>query len=258
VGDVLYLSRLAKKLERELKKAGRMEWAQEDFDTLCQRQWPDRTFDKQGYFRIKGARKLDPKSLSVLKELFLMRDARAREIDRPPFKVLGNRTLLEIAADKPTKASQLKNINGITELLVRRMGDEILAAIDAGRSVDHPPIPKTTGTGRRRMDRKTERRVTELKAWRTRRSEELKLDPGVLCPNASLEAIACQNPTQGSDLDDVPELKGWFVRAFGDEVAEALAQTATTSNSSGDSPEPEPADESNSAKKSDKKPSSTK
>lgn len=258
VGDVLYLSRLAKKLERELKKAGRMEWAQEDFDTLCQRQWPDRTFDKQGYFRIKGARKLDPKSLSVLKELFLMRDARAREIDRPPFKVLGNRTLLEIAESKPTKASQLKNIKGITELLVRRMGDDILAAIDAGRSVDHPPIPKTTGTGRRRMDRKTERRVTELKAWRTRRSEELKLDPGVLCPNASLEAIAWQNPTQGSDLDDVPELKGWFVRAFGDEVSEALAETSTASKSSGDSAEPESGAGSESTKKSDKKPSISK
>ena len=107
------------------------------------------------------------------------------------------------------------------------------------------------------MDRKTERRVTELKAWRTRRSKELKLDPGVLCPNASLEAIACQNPTQGSDLDDVPELKRWFVRAFGDEVAEALAETATSSKSSGDSTEPESGAESKAAKKGGKKPSST-
>ncbi|MCP5041949.1 MAG: ribonuclease D [bacterium] len=222
VGDVIYLARLAKKLERELKRAHRLEWAEEEFDTLCKRQWPDRKFDKQGYFRIKGARKLDPESLSVLKELFLMRDARAREIDRPPFKVLGNRTLLEVATAKPSRAGQLKNIKGITELLVRRMGDDILAAIANGRGVEHPPIPKNVGNGRRRMDRKTERRVNDLKVWRAKRAEELSLDPGVLCPNAALEAIAWCNPDTGRDLADVVELKGWFKREFGDEVAETL------------------------------------
>ncbi len=222
VGDVLYLARLTKKVRTELKSAGRLSWAQEEFDTLCQREWPDRKFDKQGYFRIKGARKIDPKSLSVLKELFLMRDARAREIDRPPFKVLGNRTLLEIAASKPGRARQLKNIKGITDLLVRRMGDDILAAVEKGRSVEHPPIPKNTGNGRRRMDRKTERRLDALKKWRAKRSQELILDPGVLCPNASLEAIACRLPETGADLEHLPELKGWFVREFGDEVAACL------------------------------------
>ncbi len=218
VGDVVYLARLTKKVRQELKHVGRLRWAEEEFDTLCQRKWPDRKFDKQGYFRIKGARKLDPRSLSVLKELFLMRDARAREIDRPPFKVLGNRTLLEIAAAKPRRAGQLKGIKGITDLLVRRMGDAILAAVDKGRGVDHPPIPKSTGNGRRRVDRKTERRVTELKKWRSKRSQELTLDPGVLCPNAALEAIAWRSPDTGADLEDVPELKGWFVREFADEV----------------------------------------
>ena len=157
-----------------------------------------------------------------MKELFLMRDARAREIDRPPFKVLGNRTLLEIAAAKPTRARQLKGIKGITDLLVRRMGDEILAAVDKGRGVEHPPMPKSTGNGRRRMDRKTERRVNELKKWRAKRSKELTLDPGVLCPNAALEAIAWRCPATGKDLEGLPELKGWFVREFGDEVAANL------------------------------------
>jgi ribonuclease D len=222
VGDVIYLARLTKKMRQELKNARRFSWAEEEFETMCGREWPDRKFDKQGYFRIKGARKIDPKSLSVLKELFLMRDARAREIDRPPFKVLGNRTLLEIAAAKPGRARQLKGIKGITDLLIRRMGDEILAAVEKGRSKEHPPIPKSTGNGRRRMDRKTERRVNALKKWRTKRSQELTLDPGVLCPNAALEAIAWQSPNTGADLEGLPELKGWFVREFGDEVAQAL------------------------------------
>jgi ribonuclease D len=217
--DVLYLIELTEKLGKELREAKRMRWAQEEFETLCGRKWPDRQFDEIGYVRIKGARKLDPRSLSVLRELYLMRDARAREIDRPPFKVLGNRTLLEIAERKPTKLAELGEIKGITDLLLRRMGREVMAAVRAGRKVDHGPIPKL-GTGRRRMDRRAERRLGALKAWRTQRAQEVALDPGVLCPNSSLEAIAWRAPQAVKDLKELPELKGWFRREFGGEVTQ--------------------------------------
>jgi ribonuclease D len=217
--DVLYLIELTEKLTKELREAKRMRWAQEEFETLCGRQWPERGFDELGYLRMKGARKLDPRGLSVLKELYLMRDARAREIDRPPFKVLGNRTLLEIAERKPTKLAELGEIKGITDLLLRRMGREVIAAVRAGRKVDHGPIPKL-GTGRRRMDRHAERRLAALKEWRTRRAEEVALDPGVLCPNSSLEAIAWRAPQAAKDLKELPELKGWFQREFGAEVTQ--------------------------------------
>ncbi len=217
--DVLYLIGLTEKLEKELRSAKRMRWAQEEFETLCGREWPDRGFDKLGYLRMKGARKLDPRGLSVLRELYLVRDARAREIDRPPFKVLGNRTLLEISERKPTKLAELGEIKGITDLLLRRMGREVMAAVRAGRKTEHGPIPKLGGS-RRRMDRHAERRVTALKEWRTRRAEELALDPGVLCPNSNLEAIAWLAPQTAKDLKELPELKGWFRREFGSEVTQ--------------------------------------
>jgi ribonuclease D len=187
-----------------------------------------RPFDELGYLRIKGAKKLDPKSLSVLNLLYLMRDARAREVDRPPFKVLGNRALLEIATNRPRSIKELAMIKGVTDLILRRMGSEILAAVKEGRSTPHGPIPKleNTGTPRRRMDRPSERRVTVLKRWRTPRAEELGMDPGVLCPNAALEAISWRNPSCAAELEDLPELKGWFVREFGDEISQILAQDA--------------------------------
>jgi ribonuclease D len=224
--DVLYLVTLADTLAAELGKAKRLEWAQEEFAALTLRQWPDREFDDLGYLRIKGARKLDPESLSVLRELFLMRDARARVMDRPPFKVIGNRTLLDLAEQRPTKTSDLSQIKGITDLLVRRIGREIVDAVQEGQGKEHGPIPKLTTGSRRRMDRSGDRRMAALKTWRTRRASELSMDPGVLCPNSALEAIAWANPDKGDDLAGLPELKGWFVREFGDEVAVASASVA--------------------------------
>ncbi len=217
-GDVLYLIRLATKLEKALQHAARLTWAQEEFEALTQRRWPDREFDTHGHVRIKGAKKLDPKSLEVLRELYLMRDERAREVDRPTFKVLGNRTLLELAETKPKRLSDLNGVKGVTELIVRRMGKDILEAVRKGRSSSRSPAPKVPSNGRKRVDRKTERLVNRLKRWRAARAQELELDPGVLCPNSSLEAIAWKNPEKPGDLKEVEELKGWFVKEFGEEV----------------------------------------
>jgi len=230
--DVLYLIPLAEKLGKELRDAKRQRWAQDEFEALCGRRWPEREFDELGYLRIKGARRLDSKGLSILRELYLLRDARARDVDRPPFKVLGNRTLLDIAERKPRKLADLAEIKGITDLLMRRMGRDIIAAVRSARKQDHGPIPKLAN-GRRRMDRQAERRLTALKSWRAKRAEDLSMDPGVLCPNSALEAIAWRAPQTVKDLGELRELKRWFAREFGSEVvevsheAEAAAKAAS-------------------------------
>jgi ribonuclease D len=224
--DVLYLIPLAEKLGKELRDAKRQRWAQEEFETLCAREWPEREFDEFGYLRIKGARKLDSKGLSVLRELYMLRNARARDVDRPPFKVLGNRTLLDIAERKPSKLADLGEIKGITDLLMRRMGRDIMAAVRRGRKQDHGPIPKLTN-GRRRMDRQAERRVAALKTWRARKAQDLSMDPGVLCPNSALEAIAWRAPQAAKDLRELRELKGWFLREFGAEVTQVSREVDT-------------------------------
>ena len=46
--DVIYLIRLAEKLERELKQKKRLGWAQHEFETLVDREWPERGFDELG------------------------------------------------------------------------------------------------------------------------------------------------------------------------------------------------------------------
>ena len=109
-------------------------------------------------------------------------------------------TLLEIAQRRPASEKRLGEIKGVTELIIRRFGREILGAVKLGMKRKHGPIPKRegklngSGNSRRRMDRGTEKRLGLLKRWRTRRAKELCLDPGVMCPNSALEAIAWLNP----------------------------------------------------------------
>jgi ribonuclease D len=100
------------------------------------------------------------------------------------------------------------------------MGRDVVDAVKTGRKKDHGPIPRLQGNGRRRMDRHTERRLMALKKWRAARAAELSMDPGVLCPNSALEAIAWRAPQAPKDMRELPELKGWFLREFGSEAAE--------------------------------------
>jgi ribonuclease D len=225
--DVLYLVELSRLVEKELRAKKRLEWAREEFASLEARSWPEREFDELGYLRIKGAKKLSARELAVLRELFLMRDRRARQIDRPPFKVLGNGTLLELALNPARSRRTLAKRKGITDLVVRRMGNELIEAIERGQEgPEHPPLEKkpSHGNGRKRLDRHGERRLDQLKRWRAQRASDLEMDPGVFCPNAGLEAIAWANPSQPVELAKIGPVKGWWAREFGAEAIEAMAR----------------------------------
>jgi ribonuclease D len=242
--DVEYLIELTNELERALRAKKRLTWAQAEFQSLEKKVWAEREFDAEGYLRIKGSKQLNPKALSVLRELFLMRDRRAREIDRPPFKVLGNGTLLDLAKNPPKSKRALAGRKGITELVVRRMGPDLLEAIEKGAAAEAPPAPakKRQPGARRRLDRRAEPRLERLKTWRERRARELELDPGVFCPNIVLEEIAWANPPGPEECAKLPQVKSWWAEGFAaeavavihpDEKEEEEATTPESSQSSG-------------------------
>ena len=233
--DVLYLIKLAEKLEKELRKAKRLDWAVDDFETLsARRRWPDREFDKLGYLKIKGrSRSMDPVALAVLRELFLLRDKRAREIDRPPFKVLGNRTLLEISETHATDLDSLAEIKGITDLILKRLGKDLVAAVKKGlrkatrsdsEARNDRPGGAWIGASEKRLAR------TQGLAWTPFRSAQARSRRS-LSPNAALESIAAANPKNAEDMKALPEFKSWFVREFSSEIIAVLERHAADDGS---------------------------
>jgi ribonuclease D len=225
--DVRYLIELAEVLRGELTGKGRLAWAQGEFLGLEERSWPEREFDPDGYLRIKGARQLPPEGRAVLRELYRMRDEHARTRDRPAFKILGNGTLLDLASEPPQSRRGLSGRKGLSELVVRRLGRDILDAVKRGLESPEPvrpPSPRHSGPPRRRLDRRADARLEQLKAWRARRAHELDLDPGVFCPNALLEEVAFSEPSSLEDLARMNSSKPWWCEAFGAELL-ALAQT---------------------------------
>jgi ribonuclease D len=140
--------------------------------------------------------------------------------------VLGNGTLLDLAENPPASRPGRLGPRGHTHIVVRRYGQDMLDAIHRGmEGAEHPPVERREpSTPRRRLDRRAEWRLERLKHWRATRASELRMDPGVFCANAALEEIAASVPKTRADLERLEHVKGWWSKAFADEILAALEE----------------------------------
>ena len=147
----------------------------------------------------------------------------AAALDRASFRVLSNEALLALAGNPPREQAALKALPGVSERLVAQRGDALLAAIERGLAVPEKELPRFPRGERRTPDPTFEARVDRLKAARNSAAQSLGIDPGVLCPKATLEAAARANAKGTAELLAVPDMRRWQVEALGSDFLRALA-----------------------------------
>ena len=222
--DTRHLHRLARLLEEKLEARGRLEWVAEEFTLLEQVRFQEQ--EGPLFLRAKGAAALGRRQLAVLEELLQWRDREAQRRDRPLFKVIGNKQLLELASGMPRTLSGLTAVEGVSPRLVDRCGKGLLGAIAAGLAVPETDLPVYPRGERRVRDAAVDRRFAALKEWRKEAAAELEMDPGIVINNALLEEIARRRPTSCAALEVIPGMKNWQVRVLGEKILEAVANDA--------------------------------
>jgi ribonuclease D len=219
--DTIHLLELRDRLKDELERAGRWDWAREEFTLLEGTRWPDEDAS-EAFFRIKGARDLTRRELAVLRELVPWRDGVAREMDRATFRVVGNEQLLEASRTQPTTKDALGAIKGMPRGLLESRGNDILDAVQRGIAVPESALPRFPKARRWDRDPEFDTRVSALKTMRDAAAARLDLDPGVLCSRDRMEAVARRNPETVAQLDEVTELRNWQRRELGADFVKAL------------------------------------
>jgi ribonuclease D len=222
--DVRFLIPLRERLLGELRAAGREAWVLEECAVLAASPAPARPRDPEAYVDIKGAKALSLRSLAVLRELYGFREAAALASGRPPFKILGNDTLRDIAAARPTSATELSGLPGCTPRVVGRWAEAILAAVARAEALPPEALPQVPRHPRPVVSAAVRRRVQALRAWRGAAAERLALDPGVLLPARLIERIAEAAPRDLVALAAVDGLRRWRVEEFGAMLLAALAE----------------------------------
>ena len=216
MADTAYLLPLYDQLRGELEEKGRLSWLEEECTLVCRA----RVTEKDGplFLSCKGAGKLKGRSLAILEGLLGLRDRQARELDRPPFKVISAETLLEVAEKRPRSLNELVTIKGMTPGQIHRHGDGILAAVAAGLAVPEDELPRFPRKPREETTDGSRERLKRLKMWRERRSASLGLEPGVVAPNWLLEGVADLDEASGLALNGIAGMREWQKRLYGKEV----------------------------------------
>lgn len=224
VQDICYLLPLADILERELMEKGLLFCVEEECERLSGVR-PNSSRNKPFFLSFKGAARLDPRSLAVLEKILCFRDQVARHRDRPHFKVLGNKQIMEIALIKPATKTDLTGIQGLSPRLIDHMGKSIIEKVREGLSLPDEALPVYPKKVRQRLKSKEAARVKGLKSWRERLSGKWGVDPALVCTSAQIQAIAIANPVEPENMECIEDIKKWQIKLFGLDICNILRET---------------------------------
>ena len=216
--DTHFLPMLRNDLYDALKRMNRLDEAEDVFAELELIEPPQNEFDTEGYWSIGKPNALNRRQMAILRELYLLREKIARRQNRPPFKVLTNETLVELARQAPHNKSTLARIRGMASRFVRRHGDAVLAAIAEGQQAPLPRFPRQP----RPAEPVVMERYTALREWRKQRATERGIGSDVILSKNLMWILAQEAPRTLDDMQGIPGLGPWRLSNYGPELLEVL------------------------------------
>lgn len=217
LADVEHLGGIRERLLAKLEEKGRTEWVREECDAVAALEPQLRRKNPDAYLGVKGARRLRPRQLAALRELYAWREGRAEETDRPAFKILGNEILRKMAEQLPKTMGDLRHVGGVLPRL-RPHAQELLEAVGRAAQLPDSELPVLTRTPRPVLSNEVLQRVARLKEWRVGRAKALEVDVSVVLPQRLIDRVAAAGPRDLAELAGVEGLRRWRVEAFGDEI----------------------------------------
>ncbi len=193
--DTHYLFQLRDILAKELEERGRLQLAREDFSRACRVELPLQKANGASWRRFSARKDVTTRELTMLSELCTVRDRLAERMDRPPFKVIDDETLLTIARNLPEKDVDLAGI-GLSPKQIRLWGDEILGAVRRGAEA---PLVKREQAAR--PNDAILRRLEKLKNWRKLLAKETGVESDIILPKSYLSLLAEHPPRSLAELE---------------------------------------------------------
>jgi ribonuclease D len=220
LADVRHLLALHARLAAGLRSLGRLAWVEEECAAVAGLEPARRRKDQDGYQKVKGARRLPPRGLAVLREVFAWREARAEAIDVPAFKILGNEALLALASAAPRTREDLLGLRLGGRLLDH--ASALIAAVERGLAVPGEDLPAIPKEPRPLVADEVRRKAEALRVWRSQTAEAERLDPSVILPQRLIDRLAELRPRDPTALDAVEGLRRWRIEAYGKAILRLL------------------------------------
>lgn len=218
--DTRFLLELRELQTAELDALGRLDDVLHACARLERLQPRPKRFDTEGWAKIDGARALPPVGRAVLRALYLLREQLADQLDRAPYRVLGNDVLRELATTQPVDARDVQRTRGVGGPAAHRHAATIARAIAAAQAEPEPEWPAAPP----RPDRALRNRVEALRSWRREHAELRGLEPDIVLGKDTLHALAELDPPDRDALVAAEVLDAWELERYADAIVAALAK----------------------------------
>jgi len=217
--DSHYLLALRDVLVPQLEKLQRLAIVLEDSAALAS-QTPAMKNHSEDFWRVKGINGMKPPALSLLKQLNHLRENLAKSQNLPPFKILSDAALVEIANTQPHYIEELNLLPSLSVGQVRRYGKELMRVIEQWRKA---PGKVSKPRSQAPSDAVLRRREI-LGEWRKQSGVKQGLPSNVILPRDLLEQIA------QAELKDLDALRGLMLGSpsrfemYGEAIFELLRE----------------------------------
>ena len=209
LGDVIYLRDLYPKLKAQLDQSERASWLNEEMAVLTD----PATYElhpEQAWKRLKMRIKT-PKALAVLMELAAWREREAQTQDVPRARILKDEALYDIASQTPRSQDDLGSLRTLHNGFARSSrGRAVLEAVSRGLERDPKTIPPIERG--EPMPPEAQAVVDLLRVLLKATAGRHGVAPKLIATSDELEEVA------RSDDMDVPVLRGWRKKLFGDDA----------------------------------------
>lgn len=226
--DTIYLPGLVAWLSEALEAADFVEEAEIEFARVASREGRPPVFDPDGWRRMKGTSRLSDIGRCVMARLWAWRDSEAERRNRPPFKILGNRSMLALAENPPREGTPPHQLQALHPGERRRYGKQVARALDkahhdreAGKTPPRDIRPKRSAE--EVAAAKAERsREDKLRDWRREVAKKRKVVPTIVLPTPAMKWCATEHPKHVNDLAACPDIGPKRIARYGEEIIDAL------------------------------------
>jgi len=211
--DTHYLIRLRNLLAAELEKRKRWPIANEDFCRLTQVNGTPPEPHGVDVWRVSGVYDLKPHQITILRHLAEYREERAQSLDRPLFKVIGDKTLVAVAEKAPDTLEELSDLPGMTPGQVRRHGKAMLKAVSEGKHAPPTKRPRPP-----QLDDQVIELIDALRNWRKQMARKIGVESDIVLPRDILEKIGHTQPKSKEKLAELMKDVPWRFQEYGDQI----------------------------------------
>jgi ribonuclease D len=213
--DVRHLPRAMALLREKARSAGIEAWLNEELELLNAPSLTEEPPPRETYRRIRAAGRLQPRNLSVLRELAAWREQEARTIDLPRQHVVEDSELLSVAVVLPVQAPDFEQCRDLRRRTEQRYGESLLAAVQRGLALPESEWPVTPITPDEQKIGKD--RITSVVESIRKTAEAKPVDPRLV--STKNDVLMLLHEGRNALPGNHRLLRGWRAELLGDCLA---------------------------------------